>query len=68
MVWMSEHFVPFDYLKENDRNLLQKTQQNIKIAKTSEELRYYEAVLDMLMERAVKNYKEENQNQHLQNA
>lgn len=48
----------FSFLKkETTVTLLRKTQKNIKIAQTSQEWRCYEAVLDMLMERAVKKVK-----------
>lgn len=56
---MIEKFTPIMYLDEKDQRLLEDTKKSIKNAKTVEELRYLESVLDMLMKLSLHNYRKD---------
>ncbi|VEF48662.1 Uncharacterised protein [Bacillus freudenreichii] len=47
---MSETFKPVDYLNEKEVQLLDETNKRLKIANSIDELKYYETVLQVLME------------------
>lgn len=56
---MSERFIPFNHLNQMDKLAFKTARNTLKHAKSIEEIRLAEELLDRLLETAIINYKEQ---------